>query len=53
MATERARPYSAFNYLVALGTGEDTTQPKAGFQEVTGLGMEHHCAGVPARQLCT
>ncbi|HLV37449.1 MAG TPA: phage tail protein [Spirillospora sp.] len=40
MATERARPYSAFNYLVALGTGEDTSSPRAGFQEVTGLGVE-------------
>jgi phage tail-like protein len=40
MAIERARPYSAFNYLVALGTGADTASPHAGFQEVTGLGVE-------------
>ncbi|MEX1020448.1 MAG: phage tail protein [Litorilinea sp.] len=40
MAIERGRPYSAFNYLVALGTGADTSQPRAGFQEVSGLGME-------------
>lgn len=40
MATERARPYSAFNYLVSLGTGADTASPRAGFQEVTGLGVE-------------
>lgn len=40
MATERPRPYSAFNYLVALDTGADTASPRAGFQEVTGLGVE-------------
>lgn len=38
MAIERERPYSAFRYLVDLGGG--TTGPKAGFQEVTGLGVE-------------
>ncbi len=38
MATERDRPYSAFRYLVDLGGGTDG--PKAGFQEVTGLGVE-------------
>ncbi len=40
MAVERARPYSVFNYLVALGTGEDTASPRAGFNELTGLGVE-------------
>jgi phage tail-like protein len=39
MAVERERPYSQFNYLVDLGTG-DTDSPQAGFQEVSGLGME-------------
>lgn len=39
MATFRERPYSQFNYLVDLGTGETGT-PQAGFQEVTGLGIE-------------
>ncbi len=39
MAVERERPYSQFNYLVDLGDG-DTDSPKAGFQEVSGLGME-------------
>ena len=38
MATERNRPYSAFNYLVDLGGGTDDF--KAGFQEVSGLGVE-------------
>jgi phage tail-like protein len=38
MATERNRPYSSFNYLVDLGGGTDDV--KAGFQEVTGLGVE-------------
>jgi len=39
MAVERANPYSAFNFLVDLGTG-DTTSIKAGFQEVSGLNTE-------------
>lgn len=39
MATFRERPYSQFNFLVDLGTG-DTDTPQAGFQEVTGLGLE-------------
>lgn len=39
MATLRERPYSQFNYLVDLGTG-DTDTPQAGFSEVSGLGME-------------
>lgn len=39
MAEERDRPYSQFNYLVDLGDG-DTDSPRAGFQEVSGLGME-------------
>ncbi|MEM6253928.1 MAG: phage tail protein [Cyanobacteria bacterium P01_D01_bin.156] len=38
MATERDRPYSAFRYLVDLGGGTDG--PRAGFQEVSGLGVE-------------
>jgi phage tail-like protein len=39
MSTERANPYSSFNFLVDLGTG-DTSSVKAGFQEVTGLSTE-------------
>lgn len=39
MATERDNPYSNFNFLVNLGTG-DTTSVRAGFQEVTGLNVE-------------
>lgn len=39
MAEFRERPYSQFNFLVNLGTG-DTDSPQAGFQEVSGLGME-------------
>jgi len=39
MAEFRERPYSQFNFLVNLGTG-DTASPQAGFQEVSGLGME-------------
>ncbi|MCI0394370.1 MAG: phage tail protein [Chloroflexi bacterium] len=39
MAELRERPYSQFNFLVDLGTG-DTESPQAGFQEVSGLGME-------------
>lgn len=38
MAVERERPYSQFNFLVDLGNGTDS--PQAGFQEVSGLGME-------------
>jgi phage tail-like protein len=38
MATERDRPYGAFRYLVDFGSGTDGA--KAGFQEVTGLGVE-------------
>jgi phage tail-like protein len=39
MAEFRERPYSQFNFLVDLGTG-DTDSPQAGFQEVSGLGLE-------------
>jgi hypothetical protein len=39
MAEFRERPYGQFNFLVDLGTG-DTTSAQAGFQEVSGLGME-------------
>ncbi|MGY1776801.1 phage tail protein [Geodermatophilus sp. SYSU D00804] len=34
----RERPYSAFNFLVNFGP--DKRDPKAGFQEVSGLGVE-------------
>jgi phage tail-like protein len=43
MAEFRERPYSQFNFLVNLGTG-DTGSPQAGFQEVSGLGMEINVA---------
>lgn len=39
MAEFRDRPYGQFNFLVDLGTG-DTASAQAGFQEVSGLGME-------------
>ncbi len=39
MAVLRDRPYNQFNFLVDLGTGE-AEGPEAGFQEVSGLGME-------------
>jgi phage tail-like protein len=39
MAEFRERPYSQFNFLVDLGTG-DTVSTQAGFQEVSGLGLE-------------
>ena len=39
MATLRDRPYTQFNFLVDLGDG-NTDGPSAGFQEVSGLGME-------------
>ena len=39
MAEMRERPYSQFNFLVDLGTG-DTATPLAGFQEASGFGIE-------------
>ena len=39
MATERENPYTNFNFLVDLGTG-DTASIRAGFQEVSGLNTE-------------
>jgi phage tail-like protein len=39
VATLRDRPYPQFNFLVDLGDG-NTDGPGAGFEEVTGLGME-------------
>jgi phage tail-like protein len=39
MAVKRERPYAQFNFLVDLGTGT-TEGVDAGFQEVSGLGME-------------
>jgi phage tail-like protein len=39
MAILRERPYVQFNFLVDLGTGT-TDGPEAGFQEVSGIGME-------------
>jgi len=39
MAALRERPYVQFNFLVDLGTG-NTDGPEAGFQEVSGIGME-------------
>ena len=39
MAVLRERPYVQFNFLVDLGTGT-TEGAEAGFQEVSGIGME-------------
>lgn len=39
MAVMRDRPYTQFNFLVDLGTGT-AEGPEAGFQEVSGIGME-------------
>lgn len=39
MATRRNRPYSQFNFLVRLGT-DNAAGPQAGFQEISGIGME-------------
>ena len=39
MAILRDRPYVQFNFLVDLGDGV-TEGPKAGFQELSGVGME-------------
>ena len=39
MPVVRERPYVQFNFLVDLGTG-NTDGPDAGFQEVSGIGME-------------
>lgn len=39
MAVFRDRPYVQFNFLVDLGTGT-TDGPDAGFQEISGIGME-------------
>ncbi len=39
MAVLRERPYVQFNFLVDLGTG-NTDGPDAGFQEISGIGME-------------
>ncbi len=43
MAEFRERPYVQFNFLVDLGTG-NTEGAEAGFQEVSGLGMEVNVA---------
>jgi phage tail-like protein len=39
MAIPRERPYVQFNFLVNLGDGVTNT-PQAGFQEISGIGME-------------
>lgn len=39
MAVKRERPYVQFNFLVDLGDG-NTEGPEAGFQEISGIGME-------------
>lgn len=39
MAVQRERPYNQFNFLVDLGSG-GADGPEAGFQEVSGIGME-------------
>jgi phage tail-like protein len=40
MPFKRDRPYVQFNFLVDLGGGGGTEGPEAGFQEVSGIGME-------------
>jgi len=40
MAEFRDRPYVQFNFLVDLGDGTGTEGPDAGFQEISGIGME-------------
>jgi phage tail-like protein len=40
MAALRDRPYVQFNFLVDLGGGGGTDGADAGFQEVSGIGME-------------
>jgi phage tail-like protein len=39
MAVFRERPYVQFNFVVNLGDGVTNT-PQAGFQEISGIGME-------------
>ncbi|MBL8481046.1 MAG: phage tail protein [Rhodocyclaceae bacterium] len=39
MATQRDNPYGAFNFLVSLGTGDESSVI-AGFSDVSGLGSE-------------
>lgn len=39
MATQRNNPYGAFNFLVSLGNGNETSVI-AGFSDVSGLGTE-------------
>lgn len=39
MAVQRDRPYVQFNFLVDIGDG-NTEGPTAGFQDVSGIGME-------------
>jgi phage tail-like protein len=40
MAVLRERPYVQFNFLVNLGGNSPTDGPEAGFQEISGIGME-------------
>ena len=37
---DRDRPYMQFNFLVSIGDGTDPSAVTAGFQEVSGIGME-------------
>jgi phage tail-like protein len=40
MAVERERPYGQFNFRVEIENGPAADSTRAGFQEVSGLGME-------------
>jgi hypothetical protein len=40
MAVERDNPYGAFNFTVDVDRFGDPNSVRAGFQEVSGLGME-------------
>jgi len=41
---ETGLPYSQFNFLVDIGAGDEPGTPRAGFQEVSGLGFEVNVA---------
>jgi phage tail-like protein len=49
MAVLRDRPYVQFNFHVDLGDG-NTEGPEAGFQEISGIGMEVTHGRIPQRQ---
>ena len=44
MAVEQERPYSQFNFRVEIENGPEAGSTKAGFQEISGLGLEINVA---------